>query len=108
MKQLDRALEVKERDIKAYFMKQAKAHGCLVRKVRWENRNCALDWLLLYPVEFRCQPRFVELKRPGKEPTATQAIEHKKLIRYGAWVSVVASFTEVDDLFAPRFNPDNL
>lgn len=90
---------MKEREVKAYFLKRAKEHGCLVRKVRWENRNCAFDWLLLYPAYLALAPRFVELKRPGGKPTFAQDIEHAALARHGAWITVASSLDEVDALF---------
>lgn len=89
-----------ERDIERYLVKRVKANGGEIRKVKWIGRKNAPDRLVMLPFDYGCgQSFFVEVKRPGEEPTAAQAREHERMNACGLYVYVVDSFDRVDDLF---------
>jgi hypothetical protein len=85
-----------ERDVEKYLVKQVKAAGGEVRKLRWIGRTSAPDRLVLLP-GVGC---FVELKRPGKRPTAAQERELGALCASGLYSDNVNSKAEVDWLIA--------
>ena len=88
---------VRERDIVAYFQRRVKDHDAFARKVRWEGRNDAPDWLLIHG--YAMSVRWLEFKAPGGKPTPGQLIEHDLLRKYGQTVLIVDSFEAVDALF---------
>ena len=88
--------QVTEADVRDYFKKQAKAVGWLARKVSWEGVNNAPDWVLMKKPDLTV---WVELKRPGKAPTASQRIEHEVMRHNGQIVVVICSYADVNDLF---------
>lgn len=86
----------KESDITWYLLKAVFEKDGLCRKVKWENRNGAPDWLVLLPGG---KSVFVELKAPGKKPSKQQKIEHALLRRIGQQVLVIDSYAQIDSLF---------
>jgi NADPH-dependent 2,4-dienoyl-CoA reductase/sulfur reductase-like enzyme len=87
---------MKERDVSRYLNKRVKELGGEVRRVTWQGRRNAPDKLVLLPGA-HC---FVEEKRPGKEPTAAQARELKRLQDAGANATKVNTTDEADALLA--------
>lgn len=67
---------MRERDIEAYLVKEVKARGGEVRKLRWIGRRGAPDRLVLLP---NCAPLMLELKAPGRKVTAQQMVEIMRL-----------------------------
>lgn len=97
----------RERDVRQYLKKRLKEVGGELRKVRWTGRSGAPDELVMLPdrhddggLTRRGRCIWVELKRPGKEPTSQQAREHERLRFCGALVTVLHSREDVDDFFA--------
>jgi hypothetical protein len=88
-------MDDRERDVRKYLKKRLKEVGGELRKVRWTGRSGAPDELVMLPA--RCI--WVELKRPGKEPTSQQAREHERLRFCGALVTVLHSREDVDSFF---------
>jgi hypothetical protein len=97
---------VRERDVEDYLLAQVKALGGETRKVKWLDRDGAPDRLVMLPEIASRGPagtipaeRFlVELKAPGKKPTATQLREHERLRKFGWRVEVVDSFERVNEV----------
>ena len=83
---------VRERDIEAYLVKQVKAAGGEIRKVKWIGRRGAPDRRVMMPG--RCC--WVELKRPGLDATDNQAREHARMRSQGETVLVIDSAIAVD------------
>lgn len=71
---------MRERDVEAYLVRQVKARGGEVRKVRWIGRRGAPDRLVLVP---GCWPFLLELKAPGRKPTLQQTREMERIASYG-------------------------
>lgn len=90
--------ELRESNIENYFGRQAKKRGGSVRKVKWIGRRNAPDRLLLMP-GWSC---FVEVKRPGEEPTAAQFRELHRLRAAGQNAEWVDSELAVQQLFATK------
>ncbi|SDH41630.1 VRR-NUC domain-containing protein [Propionivibrio dicarboxylicus] len=102
---------VRESDVEKYLVRQVKALGGEVRKVKWIGRDGAPDRLVMLPV-LECYDRFivrgpiwVELKRPGgkaKFPSDArerrQAREHERMRKMGQRVEVIDSFEGVDEV----------
>lgn len=90
---------MKERDVKEYMLEQAKANGVLARKVVWEGRDGAPDWVLMAkPVNAFLTGRTIwaELKATGEEPEPHQKREHNRLREHGQIVLVLDSVDSVD------------
>lgn len=85
---------MRERDIERYLVKQVKAAGGEVRKVRWVGRNGAPDRIVMLP----WLTAWVELKAPGAKAKAHQIREHERMRRVGQRVEVVDSLERVDEL----------
>lgn len=64
------------------------------RKVRWIGRNGAPDRLVMLPHKVF----FLELKAPGKKPTAVQLREHERLRRFGLDVFVADTIEQIEEL----------
>lgn len=90
-----------ERDLESRFLREIKARGGEVRKLRWDGVAGAPDRLVMAP-----GPRmaFVELKRPDGTGRVSklQARELRLLRRMGFDARVVASDEDVD-LFMKEF-----
>lgn len=101
---------MRESTIEKYLVAQVEAHGGEVRKVKWIGRNSAPDRFVMLPSKRMaqtidcawCNPKglsiWVELKAPGKEPTAAQVREHNRMRRVGQTVVVIDSLEGVDEL----------
>ena len=90
---------MKESELKNYLLKQAKAHDILARKVVWEGRDGAPDWVLMAKPVNPYQPGrilWAELKAPGEEAKGHQLREHKRLRQYGQAAEVLDSFERID------------
>lgn len=85
---------INERDIEKHLVKLAKAKGWLCRKVRWLGHNGAPDRVLMAPGVIV----WVELKAPGKKPTALQLAEHERMRAMGQTVVVIDSKDAVEGL----------
>ncbi len=84
----------KERDIAAYLTKRVTEIGGIYRKVSWEGRADAPDYLIMVGgAHF-----FIETKAPGEKPRPSQIREFAKMFDYGGIATrVVSTFWEVDD-----------
>ena len=95
-----------ERVIEDHLVKKVLALGGAVRKVQWIGRRGAPDRLVLLPERGPRRNRlpaeaiWVELKAPGKTPTALQVEEHATLERLGQRCVVIDSLEGVDRLLA--------
>lgn len=87
-----------ERDVEKHFVKCVQERGGEVRKVKWIGRAHAPDRLALMSANHF----FVELKAPGKDATAGQAREHKRLRNAGCSVYVLNTVFKINDFFAKR------
>lgn len=90
---------MKEREIKNYLLKQAKANDILARKVVWEGRDKAPDWVLMAKPVNEFQPGrtlWAELKGTGEVPDSGQLREHARMRAHGQVVLVLDSFESVD------------
>lgn len=88
---------MRERDIEQHLVKRVKALGGEIRKVNWVGRANAPDRLVLLPER---RSIWVELKAPGKKPTAQQIREHNRMRRMGELVEVIDSLEAVEELLA--------
>lgn len=99
---------MRESEVEAYLVKQVKALGGEVRKVRWIGRNGAPDRLVMLPeipgrFDWDGRPGrtlWVELKAPGEKAKPHQQREHERMRRMGQIVVVVDSFEGVDGALA--------
>ena len=84
----------KERDIAEYLKKRVAEYGGIYRKLSYEGRADAPDYLVMIGgAHF-----FVETKAPGEKPRPSQTREFTKMFDYGGIITrVVATFYEVDD-----------
>lgn len=85
-----------ERKLELELVKLARAEGWFCRKLRWIGRNGAPDRLLITPAG---QLHWVELKSPGKQPSAVQRLEHRELERFHQLVRVVDNLTDLKRIF---------
>lgn len=89
------AKALKERDIAAYLVKRVADIGGICRKVSWEGRSDAPDYLVM------CGGIhiFVETKAPGKKPRPSQLREFGAIETHaGETVAVVRTPEDVDTL----------
>lgn len=87
------AKALNERDIAAYLRKRVAEIGGIYRKVSWEGRSDAPDYLIMANGLFA----FVETKAPGKKPRASQMREFGAIGEHACEpVFVVASKEDVD------------
>lgn len=82
---------MRERDVEAYLVKQVKAAGGEVRKLRWIGRRGAPDRLVLLR-----GAHFVELKRPGEKLEDHQDREHNRMRKNDVFPWVLDTFEAVD------------
>lgn len=87
---------IRESHIEAYLVIRAKQLGGDTRKVQWIGRLGAPDRLVLLPGRHL----WVELKRPGELPRASQVREHARLAEAGIVVHVCDSYESVDRVLA--------
>lgn len=86
---------MRERDVEDYLVKRVRSMGGEVRKARWIGRNAAPDRRVMLPGRL---PVWVELKAPGKVPTAQQLREHTRMRALGELVVVIDSLPGVEGL----------
>ncbi len=94
---------MKEREVKEYLLKRAKEHGILARKVVWEGRDGAPDWVLMAKAPNPFMPGrtlWAELKATGEEPESHQLREHRRMREHGQTVLVLDSVESIDDALA--------
>ena len=84
-----------ERDIEKALVKRIKALGGLCEKFVSPSNIGVPDRLVTLPGKIL----FVELKSPGKKPTAKQIRDHAKRRSYGCTVLVIDSLEGIDDAF---------
>lgn len=100
---------VRESQIEARLKQRALALGGEVRKVRWIGRSGAPDRLVMLPGTLFArngvttpvdipQTIWVELKAPGRKPTAAQAREHERMRKMGQRVEVVDSYERIEEI----------
>lgn len=80
-----------ERDLEAACVRHAHARGCLTRKINGRGFRAWPDRLVLWPGG---RAEFVELKRPGEEPTPLQRKLHRMLRELGFVVHVCDDFKD--------------
>ena len=108
-----------EGEVQAYGAEQLKKHGCLVRKISYEGRRGATDYLVLVPerqhfayhrpaiktaMTLGAGVLFIEYKKAeniGPEPH--QLREHERMRAAGADVRVIGSKEQVDALIKELF-----
>lgn len=82
-----------EKTIEQYLVRKVKAAGGMAPKFNSVSRRSVPDRLVLLP---KGRIIFVELKAPGKKPTAGQEREHLRLRALGFRVDVLDSKEAVD------------
>lgn len=88
-----------EGKIESYLRKKVLASGGRLRKLRWIGQRGAPDRFVWWPEEQKGVgpiAALVEVKAPGKKPTAQQLREHKRLRDDGFSVVVVDCEDMVD------------
>lgn len=86
---------LRERDIAAYLVKRVGELGGICRKMAWEGRSDAPDYLVMINVGFA----FVEVKSPTGKPRPSQLREFAAIEAHaGETVAVVRTPDEVDTL----------
>lgn len=96
----------RESQIEARLVKRVKELGGEVRKVRWIGRNGAPDRIVMLPPRHDeywgtwddSETIWVELKAPGRKPTAAQFREHERMRKMGQRVEVVDSFERIEEI----------
>lgn len=83
---------IRERDIEARFVRQAKEAGMLPIKFTSPTQRSVPDRLVLMPDGLS---RFVEFKAPGQKPTPAQAALHEAFRQLGHPVDVIDSMEGV-------------
>lgn len=86
--------EMREKDIETYLREEVKKLNG--RAYKWESPGNAgvPDRVVFLP---NGQVYFVELKAPGKKPTALQLAQHRKLTQLGQHVYVLDSKESVNE-----------
>lgn len=82
-----------EKQVEAHLVARVKALGGEAYKFTSPARRNVPDRLVLWPGG---RAEFVELKAPGKQPTAGQQREHARLWKLGFSVRVLDSINAVD------------
>jgi hypothetical protein len=88
---------MRESDVERYLVKRIKAIGGMCEKFSSPNKRGVPDRLVTIPWYSMF---FVEVKAPGKEPTAQQERDHCARRALGVKVHVVDSVQQVDELIA--------
>jgi hypothetical protein len=90
---------VRERDVEKYLREKVKAAGG--RAYKWESpgNNGVPDRIILFPGNITV---FVELKAPGRKPTALQKAQHAKIQATGHTVLIIDSKQSADE-FIQRY-----
>lgn len=88
---------MRERDIESYLRNQVKKIKGIAYKFESPGNAGVPDRLVLLP---NGKVQFIELKAPGKKPTALQLVQHRKLANLGFNVLVIDSKQGVDEFIA--------
>ncbi len=88
--------EQKEKHIEAHLVKRIKQLGGIPYKFTSPQRRSVPDRLCVLPHGYVL---FVEVKRPGQEPTESQYRELERLQDLEQWVAWVSTKGEVDALY---------
>lgn len=86
---------MRERNIETYLRNKVKAAGGWAPKWTSPGSNGVPDRIVFLPGG---KVAYVELKAPGKKPTALQEVQHKRLRALGQTVHVIDSREGVDEL----------
>lgn len=92
---------LRESDVENYLRKRVKELGGEIRKVKWIGRRNAMDNVVA--IREVLYPTFVEVKRPGKKPTAAQQREIDRLTKAGFSCAWVSTYQEVDVLLSSGY-----
>lgn len=100
-----------EGEVQAYGAEQLKKHGCLVRKISYEGRRGATDYLVLIEAFYdallegvRPHVMFLEFKKDvNATPDPHQEREHRRMRKRGADVRTIGSKEQVDALIQELF-----
>lgn len=76
-----------------YLLRRVKELGGIARKVTWQGRVGAPDWLVM--INGRCL--WIELKAPGKAPRLSQQIEFDLMQKHGGITVFVCDTPESID-----------
>lgn len=88
---------LRERDIAAYLVKRVSELGGICRKMAWEGRSDAPDYLVMLNGDFA----FAETKSPTGRPRPSQLREFAAIEAHaGETVAVVRTPDEVDTLIS--------
>lgn len=88
---------MRERDIENYLRTQVKKAGGIAYKFESPGNAGVPDRLVLLPGG---RVIFIELKAPGKKPTALQLNQQRKISKLGSTVLVIDSKQKVDEFIA--------
>lgn len=85
-----------EAEVRDYFKRRLNCsfYFSVFRKVRWEGRRAAQDWLVLFPTGVSW---WVELKATGEKPEPHQTREHDRFRLCGQNVIVLDSKESIDE-----------
>jgi hypothetical protein len=92
-KPLSEVWKMRERDIEKYLREQVKKIKGIAYKFESPGHAGVPDRLVLIP---NGKMTFIELKAPGKKPTALQLAQHRKITKLGFPVLVIDSKEGVD------------
>ena len=96
---------LKERDIAAYLVKRVGELSGICRKMSWEGRSDAPDYLVMLNGDFA----FVETKAPTGKPRPSQLREFSTIETHaGETVAVVRAPDDVDTLLCGFRNSESL
>ena len=96
---------MKERDVAAYLVKRVGEIGGICRKVSWEGRADAPDYLVMCHGDFA----LVETKAPTGKPRPSQLREFAAIDECGGeTVAVVRTPDDVDTLVCGFRNPESM
>ena len=84
---------IREKDIENYLRDQVKKIGGIAYKFESPGNAGVPDRLVLLPGG---QVHFVELKAPGKKPSALQLAQHRKINKLHSRVLIIDSKEKVD------------
>lgn len=82
-----------EKTIEAALVKRVKVLGGMAEKFTSPNKRSVPDRLVTLPGG---RIIFVELKAPGKKPTAKQELDHQRRRDLGCDVRVISTMEEID------------
>lgn len=83
---------------RAYMLARVRTLGGLARKVTWQGRAGAPDWLIM----INGRTVWIELKAPGEKPRLAQVVEFQLLKRFGGIDVIVCDSPESIDTALQR------